>query len=256
MKADLSLALKRIEKGACADKAAVQTCIQQLYQKIQDAGWFSPSFSEVWCDARNRLLQVQGHLFQAIKKRRDDLETVLMQVSKAHENAFNQHLYVDIPEGAVKQWLITKQTELEGILKNKKPELLSIQSIEAWEQQYRQFWLGFSQSLDNQCFNTTWHHRQVYEQARRNAAKARNALSDPHCGEMLFTFGEVDKVALLNLLTHMWNKTYHFTLIAQDPAREQVYQTLRGQLAGARSTLEAMHYLNSAYVTDANGPCS
>ena len=91
----------------------------------------------------------------------------------------------------------------------------------------------------------TWHHRQAFEQARRNAAKARDALSDPHCGEMLFTFSE-DKVALLNLLTHIWNKTYNFTLIAQDPAREHVYQTLRGQLASARSTLEATHYLNSA----------
>lgn len=249
VKADLTLALKRIEKGACSDKAAVQSCIAQLYQKIHDAGWFSPSFVDIWSDARKRLLQVQRHLFQAIKKRGDDLENVLIQISKAHENAFNQHLFVGIPDGTVKLWLISKQKELESILKSKKIELLSNQSIENCEQKYRQFWLRFSQSLDKECFNNAWHQRQEFEQARRNAAKARDDLSSPECGEMLFSFGEVDKVALLKLLEYMWNKTYDFTVISQDPERDRVYKVLRGQLAGSRSTLEAVHYLNSAMLS-------
>src|SRR5947209_6524393 len=109
----------------------------------------------------------------------------------SHENAFKQNLLVDIPDGAVKQWLITKQEELVSILKGKKPKLLSNQSIEGWEQKYRQFWLRFSHSLDKQCFNTSWDQRQSFEQARRNAAKARDDLSSPECGEMLFSFGEV-----------------------------------------------------------------
>ncbi|MFA6038269.1 MAG: hypothetical protein WC748_09150 [Legionellales bacterium] len=249
VKADLTLAIKRIEKGACADKAAIQACITQLYQKIHDGGWFSPSFVDIWIDARKRLLQVQRHLFQAIKKRRDDLENVLIQISTAHENAFKQNLFVDIPDGSVKQWLIIKQSELDSILKSKKPKLLSSQSIEDWEQKYRQFWLNFSQSLDKQCFNTAWHQRTAFEQARRNAAKARDDLSSPECGEMLFSFGEVDKVALLNLLEYMWNKTYNFTVIAQDSERDRVYKVLRGQLAGSRSTLEAVHYLNAAMLS-------
>jgi hypothetical protein len=246
VKRDLNLALQRIEKGAFANKSAIQTVIQQLYQKIHDAGWFYPSFIEIWQDARERLLQIQGHLFQAIKKRRDDLATVLFQISKAHENAFTQHLYKNIPDGNVKQWLTAKQAELEAILKKQKPELISSQSIEAWEYQYRQFWLSFSQSLDSQCFNAPWHQRKSYEEARRNAAVARDTLSDPKCGEMLFVFGEINKGALLKLLEHTWSKAYHFSVIVQDPSRERVYQALRSQLAGARSSLEAVHYLNSA----------
>lgn len=246
VKTDLSLALKRIENGACSDKATIQSCIQKLYQKIKDLGWFSPSYAEVWSDARERLLQVQGHLFQAIKRRRDDLENGLNQITKVHENAFNEYLYNDIPDGSVKQWLKTKHNELLAISKNQKPELLSMQSIDTWQYKYRQFWLGFSQALDNQCFNTSWHQRYLFEQARRNAAAARDALSDPKCGEMLFTFGELNKGALLNLLKSLWDKTYDYTVIAKDPAREQVYQKLRGQLIGSRSSFEALHYLNSA----------
>ncbi|MFA6038148.1 MAG: hypothetical protein WC748_08535 [Legionellales bacterium] len=246
VKKDLSLALKRIENGACSDKATIQAHVQQLYQKIQELGWFSPSFAEIWSDARKRLLQVQGHLFQAIKKRRDDLENALNQTTRIHEDAFNQYLYTDISDGSVKHWLQMKQNELLSIFKNQKPDLLSLQSIEDWEQKYRQFWIGFFQDLDNRCFNSSWQQRYLFEQARRNAATAREMLSDPKCGHMLFTFGEVNKGALLNLLAHEWNKVYGFTLIAKDPAREQVYQTLRGQLIGARSSIEAMHYLNSA----------
>ncbi|MFA6038449.1 MAG: hypothetical protein WC748_10065 [Legionellales bacterium] len=249
VKADLTLALRRIEKGACVDKAAIQACISQLYQKIHDAGWFSPSFVDIWSDARKRLLQVQRHLFQAIKKRGDDLERVLIQISNSHEKAFNQNLFVDIIDGSVKQWLITKQEELCSILKSKKPASLSSQSIEDWELRYRQFWLRFSQSLDKQCFNTSWNQRQAFEQARRNSAKARDDLSSPECGEMLFSFGEVDKVALLNLLEYMWNKTYNFTVIAQDPERDRLYKVLHGQLAASRSTLEVVHYLNAAMLS-------